>query len=223
MCWNQEVSFNTFFFSSFVLLLIVYNNNYTKYKIDYLNNIWVILFLLSFIFMQLIEFFIWKNIKNKYYNNLFSILACCLIIIQPIASIMILQKIDIRNNLLLLYLLLVIPYSIYKFSTKHIYSDISKKGHLRWDFFNANIIFKMIWLFFLLVPFVYQEKWYTILFAILTLLIIYYNYKEDNTTWSLWCWVINSFMLFFAFYLLFYLPFRESKETDGFPCLPFTI
>ena len=29
MCWNKEVSLNTFLFSSFVFLLILYNNKYT--------------------------------------------------------------------------------------------------------------------------------------------------------------------------------------------------
>lgn len=38
MCWNEHVSLNTFLFSSFVLALIVYNNSYTKYKIQELNN-----------------------------------------------------------------------------------------------------------------------------------------------------------------------------------------
>jgi hypothetical protein len=58
MCWNASVSLNTFLFSIFILLLIVYNNSFTQYKIQDLNNIWIYLFLASFIFMQLIEFFI---------------------------------------------------------------------------------------------------------------------------------------------------------------------
>ena len=33
MCWNKDVSLNTFLFSGFVLLLIYYNNTYTKYKV----------------------------------------------------------------------------------------------------------------------------------------------------------------------------------------------
>lgn len=59
MCWNASVSLNTFLFSSFVLALIIYNNLFTKYKIHELNNIWVYLFLSSFVFMQLIEFCIY--------------------------------------------------------------------------------------------------------------------------------------------------------------------
>ncbi len=66
MCWNQHVSLNTFLFSSFILILIIYNNKYTQYKIKELNNVWIYVFFFSFISMQLIEFFIWRNINNKY-------------------------------------------------------------------------------------------------------------------------------------------------------------
>jgi len=30
MCWNAEVSLNTFAFSTFVLGMIIYNNTYTQ-------------------------------------------------------------------------------------------------------------------------------------------------------------------------------------------------
>ena len=66
MCWNEDVSLNTFLFSSFVLLLIIYNNLFTKYKIQELNNPFIYLLIASFVFIQLIEFFIWKNINDKF-------------------------------------------------------------------------------------------------------------------------------------------------------------
>ena len=50
MCWNKDVSLNTFLFSSFVILLIYYNNTYTKYKVAEFNSIWVYVFFGSFIF-----------------------------------------------------------------------------------------------------------------------------------------------------------------------------
>jgi len=148
MCWNENVSLNTFLFSGFVLALIIYNNSFTKYKIHELNNKWVYLFIASFVFMQLIEFFIWRNINNKFYNNIFSIFAVLLLIIQPIASIMIITNIQLRNLLLISYLLLVIPFSIYKFSTNHIHSVVSEGGHLIWNFFNIPPILWIVWLFF---------------------------------------------------------------------------
>jgi hypothetical protein len=212
MCWNAAVSLNTFLFSSFILALIIYNNYFTQYKIQELNNIWIYLFLASFIFMQLIEFFIWKNINNKFYNNVFSICGALLLIIQPIISIMIISNIKVRNLLLLLYLLLAIPYSIYKFFTKNIHSKISEQGHLNWQFFGTTPLIWSIWLFFFLFSFVYEKKYFGLIFGLITLFISFINYKNDHTVDSIWCWSVNSIMIYYAFYLLIYLPFLEKMN-----------
>ena len=158
MCWNESVSLNTFLFSSFVLILIIYNNCCTKYKIQELNNTWMYIFFASFIFMQLIEFFIWKNINNKFYNNLFSITGVLLLFIQPVASIMILENIELRNLLLTSYLSIAIPYLIYIFCTKYIHSVVSKYGHLKWIVFQNPSIVWIIWLFFFLFSFVHEKN-----------------------------------------------------------------
>jgi len=213
MCWNASVSLNTFLFSSFVLVLIIYNNSFTQYKIQELNSIWIYLFLASFIFMQLIEFFIWKNINDKFYNNIFSICATFLLIIQPIISIMILSNIKLRNLLLFFYLLLAIPFSSYKFFTKkNIHSIVSEKGHLRWKFFETTPLIWFVWLFFFLFSFIYEKKYFGIIFGLATLLIAFINYKNDRTIWSMWCWSVNSIMIYYAFYLLMYLPFLEKMS-----------
>lgn len=212
MCWNETISMNTFVFSFFVLILIVYNNAYTKYKIQELNNVWIYLFFLSFIFMQLIEFFIWRNINNTFYNKLFSVLATCLLLSQPIFSIMMLSNIELRSMLLIIYLLVATPYSIYKFSTKEIFSVVGKTGHLKWDFFDAPLSMMLVWFFFFFFSFIYDKRWLGFLFGTITLLISYLNYKKDDTMWSMWCWAVNGIMIYYAFYLLMLLPFYEKGE-----------
>lgn len=161
--------------------------------------------------MQLIEFFIWKNINNKIYNNMFSIMATLLLLLQPVASIMILQNIELRNLLLASYLLVAMPYSIYKFSSKHIHSVISKSGHLQWKFFRTNPIIWITWLFFFVFSFIYEKRWLGIIFAIVALIITFINYNNDHTVWSMWCWSVNSVMIYYAIYLLIYLPFLEKQ------------
>ncbi len=212
MCWNASVSLNTFLFSIGVLGLIIYNNYFTHYKIKEFNNIWAYLFLASFIFIQLIEFFIWRNINNKFYNNIFSICATLLLIIQPIISIMLLSNIKLRNLLLLCYVLLSIPYSIYKFNTQNIHTVISESGHLRWKFLDTTPLVWIIWLFFFLFSFIYEKKYFGLIFGLITLFISFINYKNDHTMWSMWCWSINSMMIYYAFYLLLYLPFAEKMN-----------
>jgi hypothetical protein len=212
MCWNEYVSLNTFLFSGFVLMLIIYNNSFTKYKIPELNNKWMYLFIASFVFMQLLEFFIWRNINNAFYNNLFSIFALLLLFIQPIASIMLITNVQIRKSLLMIYLLLAIPFSIYKFYTKRNRTEVSKNGHLKWVFFYVSPIIWISWLFFFLFSFVYEKNWFGLIFGLTTLLIASINYKNDNTIWSMWCWSVNSIMIYYAIYLLLYLPFLERLE-----------
>jgi hypothetical protein len=162
--------------------------------------------------MQLIEFFIWKNINNKFYNNIFSICGALLLIIQPIISIMIISNIKVRNLLLLFYLLLAVPYSIYKFFTKHIHTVISENGHLNWKFFEITPLIWSGWLFFFLFSFVYEKKYFGLIFGLITLFISFINYKNDHTVDSMWCWSVNSIMIYYAFYLLIYLPFLEKSN-----------
>ena len=212
MCWNENISLNTFLFSGFILALIIYNNSFTKYKIQELNSKWKNFFIASFVFMQLIEFFIWRNINNKFYNNIFSILATLLLIVQPILSIMIVTNVKLRNLLLIAYLFLAVPYSIYKFSNSNIHSVISESGHLRWNFFYLNPIILIGWFFFFLFSFVYEKKWLGLVFGLSTLIIAFLNYTKDQTVWSMWCWSVNSVMIYYAIYLLIYLPFLEKMN-----------
>lgn len=211
MCWNESVSLNTFLFSGFVILLITYNNVFTKYKIEILNNIYLLLFSISIISIQLVEFFIWRNINNAYYNHLFSIVEASIIFIQPVFSIMIITKKTLRNTLLFLYLLFAIPYSIYALFTKNIKTIVTEQGHLKWNFI-THINIWMIWLFFFLFSFFYEKYWAGVIFAILLLLITNYNYKNDNSVESMWCWIVNIFAIYYASYLLFILPFYEKME-----------
>ena len=211
MCWNKEVSLNTFLFSGFVLALIIYNNTYTKYKIQELNDVWTYLFIASFVSMQLIEFFIWKNIKDKFYNNFFSICATILLLIQPIASLMMLRNISLRNVLLYVYLACILPYSIYQFSTKHLHSVISEHGHLKWHFFDTSPVIWVFWLFFFLFSFLYEKKWFGLFFGLLTLIIAIVNYRLSSMA-SMWCWSVNSIMIYYAAYLLIILPFLERSS-----------
>ena len=216
MCWNKEVSLNTFLFSGFVLLLIYYNNTYTKYTVAEFNSIWVYLFFCSFIFMQLIEYFIWKNINNAFYNSFYSILAVILIIIQPIASLMLLHNATFRWKMIAFYMLAVFPFCIYRFATKHVNTTISAMGHLKWNFLTYSTAYEpfyiMVWLFFFLFSLFYNQDYYGFIFGLAMLLIIVYNYAKDGSFGSMWCWIVNSIMIYYAVYLLIYLPFIEKYK-----------
>jgi hypothetical protein len=216
MCWNAEVSLNTFVFSTFILCMVIYNNIYTQYKIPNIHNVWFYLFYFSIICMQLIEFFIWRNIRDKYYNTLFSIGAFILLCIQPFFSLMLIYDTNLRNIMLGIYLCLVIPLFLYKVSNNNIYTIVTPKHHLLWNFADikeGNLV-KVCWilyLFFLLFSFFYNQYVIGYFFIISTLVLVLYNYYHDNSFGSMWCWIVNLNMFFYAFIILMYLPFCENK------------
>lgn len=214
MCWNENVSLNTFMYSTFVLLLIIYNNRYTQYKLTEINTVWSYLFIMSFILMQLFEFFIWRNLKNPFYNRVYSTLAGGLLLLQPAFSIMMISKETVRTILLVLYSILIIPYAVYRVMAGDMKSIKSKCGHLQWHFLVNDPAALVVWFFFFLFGFVYEKRILWLLFGLGTLLLSYLIYNNDMTPWSMWCWIVNSIMTFFAVKLLFWLPFVEK----GFGC-----
>jgi hypothetical protein len=215
MCWNQEVSLNTFLFSSFVLGLVVYNNAYTQYKIKEFNNVWMYAVYFIFISMQLAETLIWRNINNPFYNNLFTLSALLILYLQPIASLMLLTNLKIRNILLPAYAIFGALYNIYVIKTGKILSSVSPKGHLIWNLKGNDSLSHfafLVWTFCLFFSAFYEGKWIYILFGIPLLLLTFYNYASDNSAGSLWCWSVNAISVFLAAHLLFYLPFCVNKS-----------
>lgn len=214
MCWNKDVSLNTFLFSIFTLMLIIYNNNYTKYKLNEINNIFSYIFLLSFISMQLIEYFLWQNLNNTFYNKILSFAAASLIFIQPIASIFVTKNVNERNVMLFIYLLFGIPFSLFKMKTTKFSTSIAQNGHLVWDWIdhkktNHIHIFYLFYLFFLFYPLVREKLYFSASIAFLLLLISFYSYYKDGTADSMWCWSVNAIMLYFLIKLLIILPFYK--------------
>jgi hypothetical protein len=212
MCWNQYVSLNTFVFSAFALLLIVYNNKYSPYKIEELNSVYAYFFLMSFFTMQLIEFFLWRNLNDKSLNKLFSILGALLLLFQPVASLMLVKDIDLRNKLVMLYSIPAFSYFIYKVTTRDFLTEVTRSGHLKWDWIHLNgnkqILF-IGWLFFLFFSILYNKLYLGFTYTVALLLISLYSYTKEGSFGSLWCWSINSVMLFYVIKLLVILPYKE--------------
>ena len=96
MCWNEELSLKTFVITVIVLTIIVINNNFSVEKTTRFKE-YIGYFLLSIILMQLIEYFLWRNINNKLYNNLFSTLGVLLLVSQPIMSLNLIED-PIKRN-----------------------------------------------------------------------------------------------------------------------------
>ena len=215
MCWNEHVSLNTFLFSFGVLLLVMYNDAYTPYKI---SSTPMNFFLASFIFMQLIEFFIWRNLHNAY-NHVFSLMALLLISVQPIVSLSMLPEPQLRTILMVAYVILIGGYIATHFNPDA-HCEVSRNGHLKWLFLKTakgsmaadELLLSSTlygWLFFLLFSFVYNKRWSAVVLALLALGLSMYTYAKDKTISSMWCWMANGYMLLLAVYLLVWLPYAE--------------
>jgi hypothetical protein len=219
MCWNENISLNTFMFTAAVLLFIYYNNTYTQYKLSEFKSGYLYLFILSFILIQLVEYFLWKSIhtNNKLMNYIFSILGWVLIfILQPITALFVLpNKYNmLRNSLLCIYITIFIII----ISIKQIYNPvqfvttISKNGHLNWvwnklygyEFIIRILYFCCLATLFLSVPLLIS------LYAVVTL--IYCYYSSGLTMGTVWCWFSNLILLYFLIMILFILPFKEYNN-----------
>jgi hypothetical protein len=112
MCWNPSISLNTFIFACLALLFIFYANTYTKYKTHTFDNPLVYLFLFEVAIMQLVEFYLWRNLKNKSINKNLSIIASFIILFQQLTLILMIPNLSIRYSMGLLYLVFDIAHYV---------------------------------------------------------------------------------------------------------------
>jgi hypothetical protein len=186
MCWSAEVSLNTFL-SGALLTTVIYLLNP--------NDIFAIVFILSFLIMQLLEYFIWINIKEKGKLRFYGFLTFLLIFLQPILLLHITQN----YNYIILYIMLQLSALIFSLiffnNIEFLFlPHVAKNGHLAWNWSNSHIyitIFSIIYLiFYLSTIYIYTNP---LIFILLVIAFIYslYNYLRFYTAASMWCWVAN--------------------------------
>lgn len=201
MCWNEHVSLNTFLFGSFVLGLVLYNNLYTPYKIKEVHVLAAYLFLSSILLMQLVEFFLWRNLDNDY-NLWISGFGLGILLLQPVFGLSLIREVELREWLTVLYVVWVLllgPLTVEK-------TVVNENGHLDWGFFKHGW-FTYGWLCFLFAGPVYVGLWVEVSIASLLGLFTLLWYRDRNTHGSFWSWFLNILFVYYASLLLFWLPF----------------
>ena len=114
--------------------------------------------------------------------------------------------------MLLAYSVPMFSYFIYEITRNEFITSVSKYGHLKWnwlDLIRGNKILLIYWLFFLFFSLFYNKYYVGLIYAVILLIISLYSYSKDGTFGSLWCWSINSLMLFYAIKLLVIIPYKE--------------
>jgi hypothetical protein len=155
-----------------------------------LINIYFLLFLMSFISMQLIEFFLWTYLNNSAFNALFSKAEFALICSQPLFMLLTLpDSSPYKKELIYGYLACVTLFIVlYPIDFKTI---IGKNGHLEWKWLRIPGFALLVWFAFFLAPSAMREEWALLAFLVGTALYSYMNYTAYGTWGSMWCWIAN--------------------------------
>lgn len=210
-----------FFFTIFALAFIYITNTYTKYKTKTFDNPFVYVFLLEVASVQLIEFFLWRNLKNKYLNEILSKMISWVITIQPITLLMMVSDSTLKYTIGILYALYVISYFEYRrlFIPIVFHTSIGKNGHLSWEWMNfkgyENIV-PAIYLFFYVAILLNIGNPILCAFGILSLIVSLIFWYKYNTYGTMWCWIANVFLLYFIVNILLIQPLYEY---NGSACI----
>jgi hypothetical protein len=182
MCWNSEVSLNTFIYAiiSATILLLLNNTRYLY-----------IMTVLSISSMQLLEYFAWININDKKMMKILSIIGIIIIFIQIFLFTNLIQNKKYKNIMLMLILLILIIYIILIFPQTTLDMIKAENGHLAWLWSDVNIVFILICFIFYLAPF-FINKWYGFfMFGLISLIISMYFFYKYKTFGSIWCYISN--------------------------------
>ena len=185
MCWNANVSLNTYIFGLFACIFTYFNK-----KIGLMS----LLFMQTWLSMQLIEYFIWSK---TFSNRLLSQIAFIVIASQPIFGILSISKHNIIKYVSLFcyllfstFVMILKPWSKIEFS-----STPSKNGHLAWNWGKYSNILILIWFMFLSIKFVINKEWFILGLVTISAVITFALYHKTHTWGSLWCWLANTVSL----------------------------
>lgn len=182
MCWNTEVSLNTFIFSLFGTLFAYFNH-----VIGGIESLYYI----SFLSMQLLEYFTWKNLTNRKMNTFLSKIGLFLVFIQIPFFILHQSKITWRLKMGLVFLYLIFSLFVKLYYPIDYSMKKASNGHLAWNWLNFPGYVLIIYLSFILGLLLYVKEYFKFIIYFVVISAIYYTYNDTNTWGSLWCWISN--------------------------------
>lgn len=193
MCWNPQISLSTFIFGCAVIAIGYING---------VNDIWWSFMGLSFVTMQLVEYFIWIYLHDAKVNRVLSMIGLTIILIQPIVAGLLITSREKRLLYMALYAVFVIAYMIS--SAPFLFKTVrAKNGHLGWLWLRpGHWIFAVIWLVFVCSAFWLSAasvvmKWVIILATCSLMAVSWWFYKYQEHSWgSVFCSFANLVFVF---------------------------
>ena len=219
MCWNQEISLNTFVFGVMALLFLFFTNTFSKYKIKLFSNPFMYVFFLEVILVQLMEFFLWRNLDNKIINRNLTIMVSLLVFVQPPTLAMIIKNTTVRYKIITSYFVFLLFCFFYllfreKNSSFSFYTNVAKNGHLDWKWIKMrkyDEIMVLVYLAFFLISAYFIGNTILLSLIFFSIAISMYFYKTDETFSTMWCWLANIGFLLMLFNVLIVMPFYEYE------------
>jgi hypothetical protein len=224
MCWNATISLNTFLFSTATLAFVAYNNAYTKYKLtEFVDNPWLYLAFMSFILIQLVEYFLWRSIESRdaNMNNIMSIIGSLIIASQPLAVSMLitnktLQPIvtSICAVVFAFHCFLKYPGQLDKFTT--VISPSTGSLQWKWNTQNRSLMDIVLIMGYFATFFIaaFYVPTYLGIIAAVTLVLSWWIYGVfERMIWgSKWCWSANLIMIYLLVRIMVILPFGDMSK-----------
>jgi len=192
MCWSARVSLNTYIVAVFGTVFALANGMPLN----------LIAWLHLFSMMQLVEYFLWKNLHIPDWNTFYSGVGLTILALEPIASMFLMESGKLRNSILCAYLLfLAIIILLYYPWTP--YTKVASNGHLMWFWQPKEmpIITNLIWALFFLIPLLLTSYYLIGIIGVITIIITYVSYNRAGTWGSMWCWIANAIWLFIIGYI----------------------
>lgn len=206
MCYTKEISIQSFFFGLLCGLSLIKFGNKESSK----TNKVIGLFYIFVSFMQLIEYFLWKDINCKTgLNKIGFTLGPIFNHLQPII-LFILCMIFIKSSniipktffifLIILYLIYIIKkYIDYILNNSDQCVQPNETGHLEWIWkYNFNYIFYFLINLLVLINY-YKNKNITITLIISYILLFISINKFNKNIGELWCFMVTGIPLIHLF------------------------
>lgn len=192
MCWSARVSLNTYIVALFGTVFALANG------MPFNLIVWLHLFSL----MQLVEYFLWKNLHRPDWNTFYSGVGLTILALEPIASMFLMEPGRLRNSILCAYLLFItiIIFLYYPWTP---YTKIASNGHLSWLWQpkGISLITNLLWAMFFLVPLLLSKYYIIGLLGTITIIITFITYNKYGSWGSMWCWIANAIWLFVIGYI----------------------
>lgn len=185
MCWSAEGSLTTYAFA--MTLALIHHYKKTLHPT-------LLLFMIVFAQMQLVEYFLWKNLTVPNANQLWSSVGLSLIVIQPFITAMLLPD-DMRNKAWMITLAGTALYFLMK--KVDLSTTVGGNGHLKWNWIPSLASPWIIgWLVMLLAPLWITGRRLSVFFGLITYFMSAYFNNKYGTAGSYWCWIVISTFLF---------------------------